>query len=93
MRIGKFLYFQHDPKFLFWANDLYICIWALRISIAWSRTFNWSDKKFKKWAMNIYWNGKKYHFTILNTHCQRKNTEHPDKYQAEMEMENYYNTP
>lgn len=92
-RLGKFFYYQYCDKFLFWANDIYISLGALRISICWSRTFVWSDKKFKKWAANIYWSGKKYYFTILNTSCQKKNTQHPDKYIAEMEMENYYNTP
>ncbi len=92
-RIGKFFYYQYSNGFLFWANDIYISLWALRISICWSRTFNWSDKSFKKWAMNIYWMGKTYHKTIFDTQCHRSNTRHPDKYQAEMEMEEYYNTP
>lgn len=96
LRIGKFLYYQHCKRFLFWANDLYISVWALRINICWNRTFIWSDKTFKKFVIDIFWyNHKKFiRFYTNGTHKKYKaNTAHPDRYIAEMEMENYYNTP
>ena len=91
LRIGKFLYYQHCNRFLFWANDLYISIWCLRINICWKRTFVWSDKTFRKWIIDIFWyDHKRFKRFYTNGSRHRKNTQHPDRYQAEMEMENYY---
>lgn len=91
-RIGNFLYYQHDPKFLFWTNDTYISIWRLKIAILWSRTFVWSDKTFKKWVFEIAWVRKdKYKKLLSRGTRHRKNCMNPDKCQAEIEMENYYN--
>lgn len=96
LRIGKFLYYQHCKRFLFWANDLYISIWALRINICWSRTFVYSDKDYKRAILSIFWYTRKRYKSIFRTTEYKKykrNTHHPDRYIAEMEMENYYNTP
>lgn len=95
-RIGRFLYYQHCKRFLFWANDLYISIWSLRIQVCWNRTFVWSDKSFRRWTLSIFWYNHKRYKSIFRTteyNKYKRNTQHPDRYQAETEMEDYYNYP
>ena|SRR6187549_231168 len=90
-RIGRFLYYQYCNKFLFWANDLYISIWNLRISICWDRTFVWSKKTFRKLYIDIFWyNHKTFKRIWSNGSHYKMPPKHPEKHTAE--MEEYYNT-
>lgn len=90
-RIGRFLYYQYSPDFLFWAHTIDIFIGGLKMCVCWKRTFKWSDNTFKKYAINIVWDTKKRFKTLYSsgTHI-KKNWDKPDKYEAESEMENYY---